>query len=86
MSHLLELVDEADRKHDGSIDFEEWEIMGVSSLHSFSPTHNKFTMCVVSRIKQRIPMAEDHMVKVCSFKDSSYPCSSPTGQRVIRSV
>lgn len=28
MSHLLELVDEADRNKDGKIDFDEWETMG----------------------------------------------------------
>ena len=28
VSHLLELVEEADRNQDGKIDFEEWEIMG----------------------------------------------------------
>jgi hypothetical protein len=28
VSHLLELVEEADRNRDGKIDFDEWEIMG----------------------------------------------------------
>ena len=28
VSHLLELVDEADKNKDGKIDFDEWEIMG----------------------------------------------------------
>lgn len=32
MSHLLELVEEADRNKDGNIDFSEWEIMGKSTL------------------------------------------------------
>lgn len=29
MSHLLDLVDEADKNKDGKIDFGEWEIMGT---------------------------------------------------------
>ena len=32
VSHLLELVDEADKNKDGKIDFEEWEIMGTSGI------------------------------------------------------
>ena len=28
VNHLLELVDDADRNHDGKIDFDEWQIMG----------------------------------------------------------
>jgi hypothetical protein len=32
VSHLLELVEEADRNKDGKIDFSEWEIMGKSQL------------------------------------------------------
>jgi hypothetical protein len=32
VSHLLELVEEADRNKDGKIDFSEWEIMGKSTL------------------------------------------------------
>jgi len=28
VSHLLELVEEADRNQDGKIDFDEWKIMG----------------------------------------------------------
>lgn len=30
VSHLLELVDEADKNKDGKIDFDEWQIMGMS--------------------------------------------------------
>ena len=32
VSHLLELVDEADKNKDGKIDFAEWEIMGAFPL------------------------------------------------------
>ncbi|KIJ10514.1 hypothetical protein PAXINDRAFT_85928 [Paxillus involutus ATCC 200175] len=45
VSHLLELVDEADKDKNGKIDFDEFDFM-------------------VSRIKQRIPMAESHLKKV----------------------
>ncbi|KIJ69108.1 hypothetical protein HYDPIDRAFT_144787 [Hydnomerulius pinastri MD-312] len=45
VSHLLELVDEADKDKNGKIDFDEFDFM-------------------VSRIKQRIPMAESHLNKV----------------------
>ncbi|KAJ7632866.1 hypothetical protein FB45DRAFT_792141 [Roridomyces roridus] len=45
VSHLLELVEEADRDGNGLIDYGEWEIM-------------------VQRIKQRIPMAADHLSEV----------------------
>ncbi|KAK7037985.1 hypothetical protein R3P38DRAFT_2903787 [Favolaschia claudopus] len=45
VSHLLELVQEADRDGNGKIDYGEWEIM-------------------VPRIKQRIPMAADHLSEV----------------------
>ncbi|KAI9571431.1 hypothetical protein HD554DRAFT_2236432 [Boletus coccyginus] len=45
VSHLLELVDEADKDKNGKIDFDEFDFM-------------------VSRIKQRIPMAESHLQKV----------------------
>ena len=31
MSHLLELVDEADKNKDGKIDYAEWEIMGKAT-------------------------------------------------------
>jgi len=57
----MELVDEADRNKDGKIDFEEWKIMGTlfSSL-SCAYSHAS----AVAGIKQRIPMAEDHVSKV----------------------
>ncbi|KAJ6597216.1 pyridine nucleotide-disulfide oxidoreductase-domain-containing protein [Mycena vulgaris] len=50
VSHLLDLVEEADRDGDGRIDYGEWEIM-------------------VSRIKQRIPMAGDHLSEVKQLFD-----------------
>ncbi|KAJ7047122.1 hypothetical protein C8F04DRAFT_1062771 [Mycena alexandri] len=50
VSHLLELVEEADRDGNGMIDFGEWEIM-------------------VPRIKQRIPMAADHLSEVKQLFD-----------------
>jgi hypothetical protein len=33
VSHLLELVEEADRNQDGKIDFDEWEIMGKPNIN-----------------------------------------------------
>lgn len=33
MSHLLELVEEADRNQDGKLDFDEWETMGKPEFH-----------------------------------------------------
>ncbi|KAJ7286128.1 hypothetical protein C8J57DRAFT_1286800 [Mycena rebaudengoi] len=45
VSHLLDLVAEADRDGNGKIDYAEWEIM-------------------VPRIKQRVPMAADHLNEV----------------------
>ena len=32
MSHLLELVDEADKNKDGKIDFEEFDFMGMMAI------------------------------------------------------
>jgi EF hand len=32
VSHLLELVEEADRNKDGKIDFDEWKIMGKQAI------------------------------------------------------
>lgn len=29
VSHLLELVDEADKDNNGKIDFDEWQVMGI---------------------------------------------------------
>jgi len=66
VSHFMELVDDADRNKDGKIDFDEWLIMGSSSLvlllSKISPG-----VSAVARIKQRIPMAQDHMGKVRLF-------------------
>lgn len=38
MSHLLELVDEADKNKDGKIDFDEFDFMGMSAEISEGPT------------------------------------------------
>ena len=62
MSHLLELVEEADRNRDGKIDFEEWEIMG-ERLRSTKPPVTHSTR-LVKRIKKQIPMAATHLEKV----------------------
>jgi hypothetical protein len=32
VSHLLELVEEADRNKDGKIDFDEWQVMGKQAI------------------------------------------------------
>jgi hypothetical protein len=39
VSHLLELVEEADRNRDGKIDFDEWEIMGKLKPPQLLNTH-----------------------------------------------
>lgn len=65
MSHLLELVDEADKNKDGKIDFDEWQIMGAySHFHAGDLrllTHRSTT---VNKIKKKIPMSEEHLGKV----------------------
>lgn len=65
MSHLLELVEEADRNKDGNIDFSEWEIMGRSTLMKLLCTNS---LRSVKRIKKKIPMAASHLEKVCARK------------------
>lgn len=40
VSHLLDLVDSADRNHDGKIDLEEWKIMGKLVLYLDDPAGN----------------------------------------------
>jgi len=61
VSHLLELVEEADRNQDGKIDFDEWQIMGKSESPNPPNTHQ---VSPVKRIKKKIPMAADHLEKV----------------------
>jgi NADH dehydrogenase len=65
VSHLLELVEEADRNKDGNIDFSEWEIMGRSTLMKLLCTNS---LRSVKRIKKKIPMAASHLEKVCARK------------------
>lgn len=62
VNHLLDLVQEADRNGDGMIDFAEWEIMSAPlSLYSVVRAADARK---VPRIKQRIPMAADHLSEV----------------------
>ena len=68
MSYLLELVDEADKNKDGKIDYDEWEIMGTSCGMSPVCSHTDKERAV-QRIKKRIPMAEDQLLKVRELFD-----------------
>lgn len=63
VSHLLELVDEADRDKNGKIDFDEWQTIGkVETPPRCLPL---MRLCsTVHQIKQRIPMAEPQLQKV----------------------
>jgi hypothetical protein len=49
VSHLLELVEEADRNHDGKIDFDEWEIMGKPEP---APAVAEYSLRVTSQADQ----------------------------------
>jgi hypothetical protein len=64
VSHLLELVEEADRNQDGKIDFDGWQIMGESESPNPPNTHQASPASPVKRIKKKIPMAADHLEKV----------------------
>ncbi len=66
----MELVEDADRDKNGKIDYEEWEIMGVSG--SVATNENVTYRSLVARIKQRIPMAEDHVAKVLCCLSSQW--------------
>ena len=65
VSHLLELVEEADRNKDGKIDFSEWEIMGKSISMKLLCAYSARS---VKRIKKKIPMAASHVEEVCGGK------------------
>lgn len=56
----MELVKEADRDGDGKINFGEWENMGK---RLFNHNLSELTLLPVKKIKQRIPLAEDHLLK-----------------------
>ena len=57
-------MDDADRNHDGKIDFDEWQIMGRLSLSRLLCQAGSSWVDTVSKIKKRIPMAEDQLTKV----------------------
>lgn len=61
MSHLLELVDEADKNHDGKIDLPEWELMGQIP---FYPCFVCTDRLAVKSIKRMMPMSEMHLDRV----------------------
>jgi hypothetical protein len=65
VSHLLDLVDLADKNKDGKIDFQEWEFMGEYDcfLQCF-PISLDLIQCLVQEIKNIMPMTETHLMKV----------------------
>ena len=66
MDHFLELVEESDEDKNGKIDFGEWEVMGKFDVVYFPisvQTHPKKKK-IVKKIKERVPMAGDHLVQV----------------------
>ena len=64
VSYLLDLVDEADRNNDGKIDFDEWQLMGSSCFLKYCIVLSN-AQTPATRIKKRIPMAEDQLSRVC---------------------
>lgn len=62
-SYLLEMVDEADRNHDGKIDFEEWKSMSKDHNMSNSDSLNDVDN-IVPRIRKRLPLAGDQLNEV----------------------
>jgi hypothetical protein len=70
VSHLLELVEEADRNRDGKIDYEEWKIMGELWLSAKSPVAKRTRL--VKRIKKNIPMAASHLEKARLSRVNSF--------------
>ena len=69
----MDLVDVADKDKNGKIDYEEWQIMGKTLHWLVLGTHS----ISVDRIKSRIPMAEDHVTKVCLLV--TFPINSAAG-------
>lgn len=63
-------MDDADRNKDGKIDFDEWQIMG--KLSRLACQTGSSYVDTVSRIKKRIPMAEDQLTEVGSFSMPAY--------------
>lgn len=74
MSHLLELVEEADRNHNGKIDFEGWKIMGESWRQPNHQSLVSHSTRLVKRIKKKIPMAASHLEKVRRSNVDSFRC------------
>ena len=70
VSHLLELVEEADRNQDGKIDFEEWKIMGEPWRPAKLSITNRTRL--VKQIKKKIPMAATHLDKARLSRVSSF--------------
>ena len=64
MSHFLELVDESDEDKNGKIDFGEWEVMGKFDVVTCPIFISDSSIQLVKKIKERVPMAGDHLVQV----------------------
>lgn len=63
MDHFLELVEESDEDKNGKIDFGEWEVMGKLNVVCV-PVLGHLSKKKVKKIKERVPMAGDHLVQV----------------------
>ena len=64
LDHFLELVEESDEDKNGKIDFGEWEVMGKFKSHLLSCPISDRGKKIVEKIKERVPMAGDHLVQV----------------------
>lgn len=68
VSHLLELVDEADKNKDGRIDYDEWEVMGMYRLGCI--VERALNLVSAMRIRKKFPMTDQHIAKLRDLFDA----------------